>query len=310
MKLYIADYLADTTHLSRDEHGAYLLLLMAMWRAGGKLPAGDDKLAKLARCSPKEWVALKDTVLVFFKRSGRSITHKRISKEMAHYEAVSERRKEAGKRGGSETARKNNDKAQANAAANARQLPTKPEPELEPELEPERREKSPSLSAGKPSRASAPKRGPEVQIPDGFPGAPDQSLAEGWVAAARVTLSVGEHAKRFRNHAATNDRRVRDWPAAWRAWIDIEIGKAPAVANSAAAAPMAWNGPADVWAAVADAMTEPKARSYLGICTWQEVPFQAVIAPQEFCAEQLTKGAGQALAGRGVRILVKAGRAA
>jgi hypothetical protein len=76
MRLYIGDYLADTIHLSRGEHGAYLLLLMAMWRAGGKLPAQDAKLAKIAKCTPKEWVGMRETLLAFFQRRGGTISHK------------------------------------------------------------------------------------------------------------------------------------------------------------------------------------------------------------------------------------------
>lgn len=129
MKMYIADYLGDTHHLTALEHGAYLLLLMGMWRAGGSLPASDDNLAKLARCTAPEWAAVKGSVLPFFIRSRARLTHKRIAREMAKYDAISDARSEAGKRGAAKTNNKNNEQK----TAIADRLPTKPEPEPEPE---------------------------------------------------------------------------------------------------------------------------------------------------------------------------------
>ena len=32
MQFYVADYLADTTHLTAEEHGAYMLLLFSYWQ--------------------------------------------------------------------------------------------------------------------------------------------------------------------------------------------------------------------------------------------------------------------------------------
>lgn len=115
MKLYVADYLGDTHHLNVVEHGAYMLLLMGMWRAGGTLPTADDNLARLARCTPDQWAEIKATVLAFFKVSRGKLTHKRVAAEMAKYENTSGKRSEAGKRGAAKKASKNSDQAQANA---------------------------------------------------------------------------------------------------------------------------------------------------------------------------------------------------
>lgn len=113
MKLYVADYLGDTHHLGALEHGAYLLLLMAMWRAGGSLPAMDANLAKLARCTPDQWSEIRDSVLPFFKRSRGRLAHKRLTEELAKYESTSGKRSEAGKQGGRPKSSKNNEDQEA-----------------------------------------------------------------------------------------------------------------------------------------------------------------------------------------------------
>ena len=83
MPFYTDAYLADTTHLTVSEHGAYLLLLMAMWRAGGKLPNTPEKLAAIAGCTPAEWKKIAPVVMGFFKGQGGSITHKRAHLDFA-----------------------------------------------------------------------------------------------------------------------------------------------------------------------------------------------------------------------------------
>lgn len=121
MKLFWGDYLKDTTHLTGREHGPYLLLIGAMWQAGGKLPNNDALLARHARSTPKEWAAVRDVVMAFFKVSGGFITHKRVKKEMAQYSSTVRKRKEAGKLGGSVRRGKDTDSSQANA----KQTPSK-----------------------------------------------------------------------------------------------------------------------------------------------------------------------------------------
>lgn len=79
MQLYVSDYLGDTRHLSCEQHGAYLLLLMTMWNAGGSLPDDDRKLARIVCLSVKKWKATRDDVLEFFEISEGVISHPKIS---------------------------------------------------------------------------------------------------------------------------------------------------------------------------------------------------------------------------------------
>jgi uncharacterized protein YdaU (DUF1376 family) len=125
MKLYVGDYLADTTHLTCLEHGAYMLLLMGMWRANGRLPSDDAKLAKLARLSPKEWQSVRPSVIAFFTRRGGILTHKRLMLEMAKYRDSLVHASKAGKASAAKKRNENSGKSPKSVQRKSNQ----PEPE-------------------------------------------------------------------------------------------------------------------------------------------------------------------------------------
>lgn len=82
MPLWTDAYLADTGHLTTIEHGAYLLLLMAMWRSKEtRLPSDDRSLAKMARLTSGQWARIKPTIMAFFREEGGFITQGRLTDE-------------------------------------------------------------------------------------------------------------------------------------------------------------------------------------------------------------------------------------
>jgi uncharacterized protein YdaU (DUF1376 family) len=116
MQLYVADYLGDTRHLTTEQHGAYLLLLMTMWRHGGRLPNDPAKLARIAGVSARRWHLVASDVMPFFTVcDDGTITQKRLEREHQKALSISEKRSVSGKRGGQAKALNNNDLALANA---------------------------------------------------------------------------------------------------------------------------------------------------------------------------------------------------
>lgn len=95
MRLYIADYLADTAHLSATEHGAYLLLIMNYWQTGKPLPADDGKLARIARLTPDEWTRHGAVLAEFFHDQDGHWHHKRIDEELDAVRAKSDKARSA-----------------------------------------------------------------------------------------------------------------------------------------------------------------------------------------------------------------------
>lgn len=95
MQLYVADYLADTPHLTTEEHGAYLLLLFSYWQTGKPLRV--DRLSSAARLSNERWTDVQRTLKEFFKEVDGVWIHLRVEKDLEKVATKSGKNSEAGK---------------------------------------------------------------------------------------------------------------------------------------------------------------------------------------------------------------------
>lgn len=121
MPLYVSDYLGDTMHLSTEQHGAYLLLLMAAWRNGGAVTNDKSVLQTITRLDAKKWQSTSQIVSKFFYVTGEEWIHNRVRRELTKAKANSEKRAESGKKGAAKRWQ-NDSKSMANAIANAFQI--------------------------------------------------------------------------------------------------------------------------------------------------------------------------------------------
>lgn len=126
MQLYVADYLGDTRHLTTEQHGAYLLLLMAMWRAGGSLPNDQRKLARMTGLTAARWGKIASDVVAFFDVANGVMTHRRVQKELEKASQTSDHRRESGARGGLAKSLKTNKADVASATVLPEQIASKP----------------------------------------------------------------------------------------------------------------------------------------------------------------------------------------
>ena len=87
LPLWTDAFLGDTTHLTAEETGAYLMLLIIMWRTTDcEIPDDDRKLARWARCTPKQWTRLKPSIFDFLTPTSTGWTQKRLKDERRYVE--------------------------------------------------------------------------------------------------------------------------------------------------------------------------------------------------------------------------------
>lgn len=89
LPLFTDAYLADTRHLTTEEHGAYLLLLMCAWRTRGCALKDDNRaLARIVGVGTVRWRRLRPVLADFFDIDGGLWRQKKLT---AVYEGVQER---------------------------------------------------------------------------------------------------------------------------------------------------------------------------------------------------------------------------
>lgn len=115
LPLFTDAYIADTQHLTNEEHGAYLRLLMFAWRSPDcRLPDDDARLARMLGLTAKKWAALKPSVMSFWALENGFWTQRRLAREHAFVSAKVEKRRAAGSQGGRPKSFKNKDEGEPN----------------------------------------------------------------------------------------------------------------------------------------------------------------------------------------------------
>lgn len=103
MPFYVADYLIDTTHLTTEQHGIYLLLMIHQWKKGF-IPNNKSQILLITKTGRRKWYAVEQLLDEFFEllpneNTGKYVQH-RLEKEKAKAESRSSSASKNGKKGG------------------------------------------------------------------------------------------------------------------------------------------------------------------------------------------------------------------
>ena len=118
MQLYVADYLADTYHLTTEEHGAYFLMLMNYWQTAK--PLKSERIASLVRMDKESFAEIEPTLKEFFTvNENGDWVHDRIQADLKGALDKSVKATESAKKRWAKKALNNEPKKDGNANASA-----------------------------------------------------------------------------------------------------------------------------------------------------------------------------------------------
>ena len=208
MPLWSDAYIADTQHLTNEEHGVYLRLLMFAWRTPDcSLPDDDKRLALMVGVTPKKWDKLKTSIMSFWDLDGGRWTQK---KQLKVFQAVSKsvnQNRSAGEASWKAKALKYNDQGSTAVVTD---------------------EATAGVTAGQrtKTKTNIQKEDTKVSSKKGSRWTEKDHVEAGWIDWA-IEQGLGRQeaqsqADSFSDYwlAATGSKATkRDWQATWRNWI-------------------------------------------------------------------------------------------
>ena len=226
--LWTDAYLADTTHLTTIQHGAYLLLLMCAWRLPTcDLPDDDKLLARYTRLTNSQWKRIKPDLLPFFKVENGRLIQKKLQSELAFVRQKSKRLSDAGRKGGVSKSLKNNKTPPSDATE---MLEQKSGDAVAPTP-------TPTPTTIKKEVYTKNKNGSKLSD-DWILGEGDREYAKekGW-SEGKISTQVENFIEHFTNGKGRNQASP-NWSLRWKTWVRNDYGKSAA---------KAWNGGVDAW---------------------------------------------------------------
>jgi uncharacterized protein YdaU (DUF1376 family) len=205
LPLFTDAFIADTGHLTAQETGAYMMLLMVAWRSSEcHLPDDDEKLARWARVDRRTWLRIKPTVMEFWTLRDGFWTQKRLSSERDIVSKRADVARSNGKHGGRPKSLENNDpdNPPGSSRVTHRKAPN-PNPIIPSSLRSE----------------GAHARGDEVaKTPIDPDWQPDERDVDAAITEGLSRSSIRREAAQFVDYHLEHDTRSSNWRASWRKW--------------------------------------------------------------------------------------------
>lgn len=198
-------YIADTRHLSLEEHGAYWLLLLIAWRSDDcGLPDDDKRLAQMLGISAAKWARLKPTVMAFWTLADGRWTQKRQKKEHVFVTEKRAKNAEAAQR------RWNGQPTENKGTGRSKRISERTSERICQNDAPPPPYKKPSVST----------RARKTTIPEGWKPEPfGEGTEAGAIVAAWPDGTLNPQLEQFRDYHRANGTRYSDWQAAWGTWV-------------------------------------------------------------------------------------------
>lgn len=125
MPLWIGAYLADTMAFTTEQHGAYLLLILAYWRERAPLPDDDEALRGITKLDRADWKRIRPVLARKFRVADGVWWHKRVEQEMAAADARAKKAAEKASKAAQARWQAKPEQATSNAPSMPQALPKK-----------------------------------------------------------------------------------------------------------------------------------------------------------------------------------------